>query len=156
MTTDGFDSLDRITLVHFAEGYGDHCVFLRESGKPSAENEDVDFNSERHNGSGTKHEVIDARDTGSVVEMDATEKEHEVEMDATEKEHEVEMDATETEHEMEMDAMETEHEVEMDATETEHEVEMDAFETEHEFEAEIDHEIEIEKTEAVAAGRSPF
>ena len=126
MTTDGFDSLDRITLVHFAEGYGDHCVFLRESGKPSAENEDVDFNSERHNGSGTKHEVIDARDTGSVVEMDATEKEHEVEMDATEAEHHVEMDATETEHKVEMDATET------------------------------DHEVKIEKTEAAAAGTSPL
>ena len=126
MTTDGFDSLDRITLVHFAEGYGDHCVFLRESGKPSAENEDVDFNSERHNGSGTKHEVIDARDTGSVVEMDATEKEHEVEMDATEAEHHVEMDATETEHKVEMDATEK------------------------------DHEVKIEKTEAVAAGTSPL
>ena len=126
MTTDGFDSLDRITLVHFAEGYGDHCVFLRESGKPSAENEDVGFNSERHNGSGTKHEVIDARDTGSVVEMDATEKEHEVEMDVTETEHHAEMDATETEHKVEMDATET------------------------------DHEVKIEKTEAVAAGTSPL
>ena len=117
MTTDGFDSLDRITLVHFAEGYGDHCVFLRESGKPSAENEDVDFNSERHNGSGTKHEVIDARDTGSVVEMDATEKEHEVEMDVTETEHHAEMDATETEHKVEMDATETDHEVKIEKTE---------------------------------------
>ena len=126
MTTDGFDSLGRITLVHFAEGYGDHCVFLRESGKPSAENEDVGFNSERHNGSGTKHEVIDARDTGSVVEMDATEKEHEVEMDATEAEHHVEMDATETEHKVEMYATET------------------------------DHEVKIEKTEAVAAGTPPL
>ena len=126
MTTDGFDSLDRITLVHFAEGYGDHCVFLRESGKPSAENEDVGFNSERHNGSGTKHEVIDARDTGSVVEMDATEKEHEVEMDVTETEHHAEMDATETEHKVEMDATET------------------------------DHEVKIEKTEAAAAGTSPL
>ena len=126
MTTDGFDSLDRITLVHFAEGYGDHCVFLRESGKPSPENEDVDFNSERHNGSGTKHEVIDARDTGSVVEMDATEKEHEVEMDVTETEHHAEMDATETEHKVEMDATET------------------------------DHEVKIEKTEAVVAGTSPL
>ena len=77
-------------------------------------------------GSGTKHEVIDARDTGCVVEMDATEKEHEVQMDAMEKEHEVEMDATETEHKGEMDVTETEHEVEM------------------------------EKTEAVAAGRSPL
>ena len=126
MTTDGFDSLGRITLVHFVEGYGDHCVFLRESGKPSAENEDVGFNSERHNGSGTKHEVIDARDTGSVVEMDATEKEHEVEIDATEAEHHVEMDATETEHKVEMDATET------------------------------DHEVKIEKTEAAAAGTSPL
>ena len=106
MTTDGFDSLGRITLVHFVEGYGDHCVFLRESGKPSAENEDVGFNSERHNGSGTKHEVIDARDTGSVVEMDATEKEHEVEMDATETEHKVEMDATETDHEVKIEKTE--------------------------------------------------
>ena len=58
------------------------------------------------------------------------------------------MDATETEHEVEMNATEAEHEIEMDATETEHRVEMDAMETEH--------EIEKEKTEAVAAGRSPL
>ena len=58
------------------------------------------------------------------------------------------MDATETEHEVEMNATEAEHEIEMDATETEHRVEMDAMET--------DHEIEKEKTEAVAAGRSPL
>ena len=114
-----------------------HYVLLRESGKPSAENEDIDFNLERRSGSGTKHEVIDARDTGYVVEMDAMKKEHEVEMDATEKEHEVEMDLTETEHEVEMDAMEKEHKVDIDTTET-------------------DHEVEIEKTEAVAVGRSPL
>ena len=32
ISSDGFDSLDRITLGHFAEGYGNHCVLLRESG----------------------------------------------------------------------------------------------------------------------------
>ena len=84
------------------------------------------FNLEERSGSGTKNEVIDARDTGCVVGMDATDKEHEVEMDTTKKEREVEMDATETEHKVEMDATET------------------------------DHEVEIEKTEAGAAGRSPL
>ena len=57
---------------------------LRESGIPSAENEDIDFNLEGRSGSGTKHEVIDARDTGCVVEMDAAEKDHEVEIEKTE------------------------------------------------------------------------
>ena len=126
ISPDGFDSLGRTTLGHFAEGYGDHYVLLRESGTPSAENKDIDFNLEGSSGSGTKHKVIDARDTGCVVEMDATEKEHEVEMDATEKEQEVEVDTTETEHKIEIDT------------------------------AEIDHEVEIEKTEVVAAGRSPL
>ena len=95
ISPDGFDFLGRITLGHFAEGYGGHYVLLRESGIPSAENENIDFNLEGRSGSGTKHEVIDARDTGCVVEMDATEKEHEVEMDATETDHEVETEKTE-------------------------------------------------------------
>ena len=106
ISPDGFDSLGRITLGHFAEGYGDHYVLLRESGTPSAENKDIDFNLERSSESGTKHKVIDARDTGCVVEMDATEKEHEVEMNATEKEQEVEVDATETDHEVEIEKTE--------------------------------------------------
>ena len=84
------------------------------------------FNLEGRSGSGTKNEVIDARNTGCMVGMDATYKEHEVEMDTTKKEHEVEIDATETKHKVEMEATET------------------------------DHELEIEKTEAVAAGRSPL
>ena len=136
ISPDGFDFLSRITLGHFAEGYGDHYVLLRESGIPSAENEDIDFNLEGRSGLGTKHEVIDARYTGRVAEMDATDKEHEVEMDATEPEHEVEMDATEKENKVEMDGTEKEREVEMDATETDHELER------------------TEKTEAVAVGRS--
>ena len=68
---------------------------LRESGTPSAENEDIVFNLEGSSESGTKHEIINARDTGCVVEMDATEKEHEFEMDATEKGHKTEMDTME-------------------------------------------------------------
>ena len=64
---------------------------LRELGTPSAENEDVDFNLEGRSGSGTKQEVIEARDKGCVIEMDAMEKEHEVEVDAKEKEHKVEI-----------------------------------------------------------------
>ena len=57
----GFDSIGRITLSHFGEGYGVHYVLLRESGTPSAENEDIDFSSEGRSGSGTKHKVIDER-----------------------------------------------------------------------------------------------
>ena len=116
ISPDGFDSLGRITLSHFAEGYGDHYVLLRKLGTQSAENEDINFNLEGRSGSGRKHEVIGARDAGCVVKLDPTEKEHEVEIDATETKHEVEMDATETKHEVEMDATEKEHEVEMDAT----------------------------------------
>ena len=97
----------RITFEHFAEGYGDYYVLLSESGTPSAENEDIDFNVEGSSGSGTKLEVIDARKTGCVVEMDVTENEHEVEMDATETEHKFEMDATETDHEVEIEKTET-------------------------------------------------
>ena len=89
MSPDGFDSLGRITLDHFAEGYGGHYVTL------SAENVDIDFNLEGRSESGTKHEVIDARDTRCAVEMDATEKEHEVEIDATETDHEVEIEKAE-------------------------------------------------------------
>ena len=48
ISPDGFDSLSRITLGHFAEGYGDHYVLLRESGTLSAENEDNDFNLKGH------------------------------------------------------------------------------------------------------------
>ena len=51
---------------------------LRESGTPSAENEDIDFNLKGHSVSGTKHEVTVARDTGCVVEMVAIQKELEV------------------------------------------------------------------------------
>ena len=54
----GFDSIGKITLGHFAEGYGVHYVLLRESGTPSAENEDIDFSLE---GRSTKHKVIDDR-----------------------------------------------------------------------------------------------
>ena len=57
----GFDSIGRITLGHFAEGYGVQYVLLRESGTPSAENEDIDFSLEGRSGSGTKHKVIDER-----------------------------------------------------------------------------------------------
>ena len=103
---DGFDSLGRITLGHCAEGYEYHNGLVRESGTPSAENEDIDFNLEGRSGSDTKNEVIDARDTGCVVEVDTTEKEHEVVMDATETEREVEMGATETEHKVEMEKTE--------------------------------------------------
>ena len=74
MSPDGFDSLGRITLDHSAEGYGGRYVSL------SAENVDIDFNLEGRRGSGTKHEVIDARDTRCAVEMDATETDHEVEI----------------------------------------------------------------------------
>ena len=80
---------------------------LRESGTLSAETEEIDFNLEGRSGSGTKHEVIDAGDTGCVVDMVATEKEDDVEMDATEKKREVEKNATETEHQVEMDPTET-------------------------------------------------
>ena len=106
ISPDGFDTLGRITFGHFAEGYGDYYVLLSESGAPSAENEDIDFNLEGPSGSGTKLEIIDARKTGCVVEMDATENEHEVEMDATETEHKFEMDATETDHEVEIEKTE--------------------------------------------------
>ena len=107
ISPDGFDSLGRITLGYCAEGYEYHYGLVRESGTPSAENEDIDFNLEGRSGSDTKNEVIDARDTGCVVEMDTTEKEHEFEMVTTEKEHEVVMDATETEREVEMEKTET-------------------------------------------------
>ena len=43
------------------------------------------LNLEGRSGSGTKQEVIGTSDTGYMIEMDATEKEHEVEMDASEK-----------------------------------------------------------------------
>ena len=74
MSPDGFDSLGRIAFDHSAEGYGGHYVTL------SAENVDIDFNLEGRRGSGTKHEVIDSRDTRCAVEMDATETDHEVEI----------------------------------------------------------------------------
>ena len=106
ISPDGFDTLGRITFGHFAEGYGDYYVLLSESGAPSAENEDIDFNLEGPSGSGTKLEIIDARKTGCAVEMDATANEHEVEMDATETEHKFEMDATETDHEVEIEKTE--------------------------------------------------
>ena len=51
---------------------------LRESGTPSAENEDIDFNLKGHGVSGTKHEVTDTRHTGCVVDMDIIQKELEV------------------------------------------------------------------------------
>ena len=122
-------------LGHIAERYEYHYVFFRESGIPSAENEDIGFNLKGHSGSVIKHNVRNTRDTGCVVEMDVTEKDHDVEMEATKTEHEVETDATEKKYKVEMEATEIEHKVEMDATET-------------------DHEVEIEKTEAVAAGWS--
>ena len=77
MSPDGFDSLGRIALDHSAEGYGGHYVTL------SAENVDIDFNLEGRRGSGTKHEVIDSRDTRCAAEMDATETDHEVEIEKT-------------------------------------------------------------------------
>ena len=68
---------------------------LRESSIPSAKIDDIHFNLEGRSRSGTKHVVIDAGDTGCVVEINATEKEHEVEMDATETNYEVEIEKAE-------------------------------------------------------------
>ena len=105
---------DQLILRAASEEYGNHYVLLRESSAPSAENEETDFNLEGRSGSGTKHEVIDATDTGYVVQMHPKEKEHKVEMNATDTEHEVEMDETKTEHKVEMGPMETDHEVEIE------------------------------------------
>ena len=73
ISPDGFDSLGRIALGHFAEGHGDHCVLLKESGTPSAGNEDINFNLEGRSGTGTKHKVIDATQPArDVFEMSQT------------------------------------------------------------------------------------